>query len=86
MYFWDSRRLAVDLRNDAVPAATLRNYLIALLIVGTPSVFLGLSDGRRPDVWDGIYIVGLFVIVILRRTAATKAPASWRNQWPCYCR
>jgi hypothetical protein len=73
MYFWDSRRLAVDLHNDAVPAATLRNYLIALLIVGAPSVFLGLSDGRRPDVWDGIYIVGLFVIVILGVMRAYQA-------------
>jgi hypothetical protein len=50
MYFWDSRQLAADLRNDAVPTATLRNYLMALLIVGAPSVFLGLVDGQKPNI------------------------------------
>ena len=65
MYFWDSRRLAVDLRNDAVPASTLRNYLIALLIFGAPSVFYGLYAGGSPDVWDGVRILGSLAIIII---------------------
>jgi hypothetical protein len=73
MYFWDSRQLAADLRNDAVPTATLRNYLMALLIVGAPSVFLGLVDGQKPDVWDGIYTVGFLIIVILGIMHAYRA-------------
>lgn len=73
MYFWDSRQLAVDLRNDAVPAATMRNYFIALLIIGAPSVFLSLADGQKPDVWDGINTVGYLIIVILGIMYAYRA-------------
>lgn len=65
MYFWDSRRLAVDLRNDAVPASTLRNYFIALLILGAPSVFYGLYAGGTPDVWDAVRILGSIAIIIV---------------------
>jgi hypothetical protein len=49
MYFWDSRRLAVDLRNDAVSPTQLKNYLIALFILGLPTglVHLGFTREER---------------------------------------
>ena len=65
MYFWDSRRLAVDLRNDAVPAATMRNYFIALLIVAAPSVWSGVTEGKPTEVWDWIYVLGAIAIIII---------------------
>ena len=63
MYFWDSRRLAVDLRNDAVPASTLRNYLIALLLVSTPAMYLIFPT--PPDIWSVISLFGGIAIIII---------------------
>lgn len=62
MYFWDSRQLAVDLRNDAVPAATMRNYFIALLILAAPSVWRGGTEGKPTEI---IYVVGAIAIIII---------------------
>ena len=64
MYFWDCRRLTKDLRNDAVPASTLRDQFIGLLIIGAPVFVFGLSDNARLDRWDAIYVVGAIAIVI----------------------
>ena len=64
MYFWDSRRLTKDLRNDAVPASTLRDQFIGLLIIGAPVFVSGLFDAARFDRWDVIYLVGAIAIVI----------------------
>ena len=64
MYFWDSRRLARDLRNDTVPASTLRDQFIGLLIIGAPVFVFGLSGDPRLDRWDAIYLVGAIAIVI----------------------
>ncbi|MFM7800088.1 MAG: hypothetical protein ACKPBA_14065, partial [Planctomycetota bacterium] len=73
MYFWDSRRLAVDLRNDAVPAATLRNHFIAVLLLGAPSVFYGVGSGTPPDAWDGLRVLGVIVIIIIGIRRAYQA-------------
>lgn len=70
MYFWDSRRLAVDLRNDAVPAATLRNYLMALLIVSTPALYLLVVP---PDIWSGVSVIGSIAIIIIGVRRAYQA-------------
>ena len=73
MYFWDSRRLAVDLRNDAVPAATLRNHFIAVLLLGAPSVFYGVGSGTPPDAWDGLRVLGVIGIIIIGIRRAYQA-------------
>lgn len=63
MYFWDSRLLAIDLRYNAVPAATLRNYFIALLIVSTPALYLIFPT--PPDIWSVISLFGGIAIIII---------------------
>ena len=73
MYFWDSRQLAKDLRDDAVPARTLRNYLMALLIVGAPTVFLALGGGSPPDAWDGAYVIAQVILIIIGVQRAYQA-------------
>ena len=70
MYFWDSRRLAADLRNDAVPAATLRNHLIAWLLIGVPGAFTPLGstgNGKASDAgyWQEAFLIGCSIVIIV---------------------
>ena len=65
MYFWDSRRLAVDLRNDAVSPTQLKNYLIALFILGLPNglVHLGFTREERLS-WLLAFTISTMVTVV----------------------
>lgn len=70
MYFWDSRRLAKDLRNDAVPAATLRNHLIAWLLIGLPGSFHPIGptvSGEASDAgyWHEALLIGFSIVIII---------------------
>ena len=73
MYFWDSRQLAADLREGAVPARTLRNYLMALLVIGAPTVFLAFGSGSPPDAWDGAYVIAQVILIIIGVLRAYQA-------------
>lgn len=73
MYFWDSRRLAVDLRNDAVTPAQLKNYLIAFLFIGIPGSFYGLVGNDRIDGWDWVSLIGTLGITLFGVLRAYQA-------------
>ena len=73
MYFWDSRRLAVDLRNDAVSPAQLKNYLIAFLFIGIPGSFHGLVGHDRIDGWNWVVLIGTLGITLFGVLRAYQA-------------
>jgi hypothetical protein len=73
MYFWDSRRLAVDLRNDAVSPAQLKNYLIGLAIIGMPTAFFSEIPPEGKRLWWGLYFAVAIAATVIGLNRAYKA-------------
>jgi hypothetical protein len=72
MYFWDSRRLAADLRNDAVSPAQLKNYLIVLAIIGMPTAVFSEIPPEGKRLWWGIYFAVAIAATVIGLNRAYK--------------
>jgi hypothetical protein len=72
MYFWDSRRLAADLRNDAVSPAQLKNYLIVLAIIGMPTAVFSEIPPEGKRLWWGIYFAVAIAATVIGLNRAHK--------------
>ena len=73
MYFWDSRRLAVDLRNDAVSPTQLKNYLIVLAIIGMPTAFFSEIPPEGKRLWWGLHFAVAITATVVGLNRAYKA-------------